>query len=133
MRHFFAAIFVTIWASGLFAQPRDDVQATIQSQIDAFLANDVAQAFTFASPGIQGLFKTPQRFGEMVQRGYPMVWRPSGITYLEQQNRAGQVWQNVLITDQQGRGHLLRYRLSQEKDGWKISGVEHLRDHAPNV
>ena len=40
-------------------------------------------AFDYASPTIRGIFGSPDRFGAMVQQGYPMVYRPSEVRYLE--------------------------------------------------
>ena len=52
------------------------IESVISKQIEAFRADDFATAFTFASPNIRSMFGTPDNFGVMVRRGYPMVWRP---------------------------------------------------------
>lgn len=106
----------------------EPIQNTIRSQIDAFLADDFARAFTFASPTIKGLFGSPDNFGQMVRQGYPMVHRPSDIKMLELRNVAGALWQKVMITDQQGRTHLLDYQMIETPEGWQINGVQLLRD-----
>ena len=54
----------------------DAIENTIRSQVDAMQADDWEKAFTFASPTIQGIFRSPFNFSEMVKRGYPMVWKP---------------------------------------------------------
>lgn len=59
------------------------IRGVIGSQLDAFEADDVDRAFGFASNGIRGMFGTPERFGQMVREGYPMVWRPGEVRYLE--------------------------------------------------
>jgi hypothetical protein len=97
--------------------------ATIQGQIDAFLADDFATAFTFASPAIKGIFGTSDRFGSMVRQGYPMVWRPGSVRYLDLEDRAGALYQKVLITDAQGVPHLLEYQMIETAEGWQINGV----------
>lgn len=105
-----------------------DVSAVIQAQIDAFLADDLDTAFTYASPGIRRMFRTPERFGEMVQRGYPMVWRPDTVRYLDRREHpGGGVIQRVMITDQEGRLHVLDYLMLPGDAGWNIGGVELLR------
>ena len=81
------------------------IEATIGSQIEAFLRDDFAEAFTFASPNIQGMFGTHERFGQMVRQGYPMVWRPGNVEYLDLRSERGALWQRVLIRDRQGRVH----------------------------
>jgi hypothetical protein len=100
------------------------IETTIQNQFDAFLKDDIATAFSFASPGIKGLFGTPENFGRMVQKGYPMVWRPSDVKYLELREVAGRLWQRVMVTDQSGRTHLLDYQMIQTPDGWEINAVQ---------
>jgi hypothetical protein len=100
------------------------IQNTIQSQLNAFMADDFATAFTFASPTIKGMFGTSENFGMMVQKGYPMVHRPADVTMLELREVAGNLWQRVMITDQQGRTHLLDYQMVETPDGWQINGVQ---------
>jgi hypothetical protein len=108
----------------------DQIARTIQNQLDAFLADDVATAFTFASPGIKQLFRTPERFGEMVRTGYPMVWRPADVRYLERRVMNGRTVQRVMIIDQQGGLHLLDYLMIETAEGWQIAGVQLLQGRA---
>ena len=106
------------------------IARTIQSQLDAFLADDFPTAFTFASPGIKRMFGTPERFGEMVRSGYPMVWRPSEVRYLERRDLNGAIVQRVMIIDQQGGLHLLDCMMVETGEGWQIAGVQLLRGSA---
>jgi hypothetical protein len=105
-----------------------DIRATIGAQLDAFIADDFAQAFSYASPMIQSLFGTSDRFGMMVRNGYPMVWRPADVRYLELEQRGESLYQQVLIRDQQGGVHLLEYQMIRNQAGWRINGVQILRD-----
>ncbi len=100
------------------------IQQSIQSQLNAFMADDFATAFTFASPTIQGLFGTSENFGMMVRNGYPMVHRPADVKMLELREVAGTLWQRVMITDQQGRTHMLDYQMIETAEGWQINGVQ---------
>ena len=110
------------------AQDRDPaIEGVIQSQIEAFLQDDFDRAFTFASPGIKQFFGTSERFGLMVRQGYPMVWRPADVQYLDQEPRGGAVLQKVLITDGDGVPHVLEYQMIPTPDGWQINGVQLLR------
>jgi hypothetical protein len=131
----FAALIGLMWASAVSAQDvqpaEPDIEATIGAQIDAFLIDDFAKAFTYASPNIQGMFGSADRFGSMVQNGYPMVWRPGDVQYLELRDVAGALWQRVMIRDQLGGVHMLDYQMIQTPDGWRINGVQLLR--APDV
>lgn len=125
-RALLSLILVTFAAFAAPAQetPVPAIQTTIQNQFDAFLQDDVATAFTFASPSIKGVFGSAERFGQMVQQGYPMVWRPADVKYLELRNIAGNLWQRVMVTDQAGRVHLLDYQMIETPDGWQINAVQ---------
>lgn len=99
------------------------IEGTIRAQIDAFRQDDFATAFSYASPGIQAMFGTSERFGRMVVQGYPMVHRPAEVRMLGQEQRDGQLWQKVMITDAEGRIHLLGYEMVETPEGWRIDGV----------
>ena len=107
------------------------IQSVISSQIEAFQVDDFDTAFTFASPTIKRLFGSSDRFGAMVQRGYPMVWRPAKVEYLGLDTIQGLLVQQVLITDQSGTLHTLAYQMVETPEGWQINGVQILR--APQV
>ncbi len=106
------------WAQGT------EIEGVIGNQIEAFKADNFDQAFEFASPMIQGIFRTPENFGRMVTQGYPMVWRPAEVTYLELREKDGALWQKVQIVDSEGRVHILDYRMLDTETGWKINGVQ---------
>lgn len=106
------------------AQAEDSsIEQVIRDQIAAFKADDFPTAFGFASPGIRALFGTPERFGQMVRQGYPMVWRPRDVTFLEQSPPSGRVVQRLSLRDAQGQHHLLDYFMVQTAAGWRIDGV----------
>lgn len=100
------------------------IETVIQQQFDAFRAEDVGTAFSFASPNIKGMFGTPENFGRMVRDGYPMVWRPAEVQFLDLRRVAGNLWQRVMVTDQAGRTHLLDYQMIETDQGWQINGVQ---------
>lgn len=103
------------------------IEATISQQLEAFKADDFGAAFDFASPTIKNIFRTPENFGAMVKQGYPMVWRPGEVTFLEQREVAGEIWQKVQIVDGAGRVHILDYQMIQTPEGWQINGVQLLQ------
>ena len=109
----------------------DPIQRVISDQITAFLADDFDTAFSFASPNIKRLFGSPDRFGQMVRDGYPMVHRPEEVTMLDQRPVDGRVMQRVMIRDMGGRVHMLAYQMIETEEGWQINGVQILR--APEV
>lgn len=117
-------------ASGAFAQ-NAEIEANIAAQIQAFKADDFVTAFTFASPNIQNFFGTPENFGTMVRNGYPMVWRPAEVRFLELREVAGALWQKVMITDGNGQVHVLDYQMVRQENGWKINGVQLLGNSDP--
>ncbi|MEL7253029.1 MAG: DUF4864 domain-containing protein [Pseudomonadota bacterium] len=125
MKHFFAVILVcavTAMSPGP-GKANEAVKSVISSQIDAFLNDDFVTAFDFASPMIQGIFGTPERFGAMVRNGYPMVWRPADVEFLTSEDRDGAVLQTVKITDGGGRLYFLEYEMIETDQGWLINGV----------
>lgn len=119
---FLAAAFVAATALGAQAQDAE-IQNTITQQFEAFKADDFATAFTFASPSLQSYFMTAENFGRMVTSGYPMVWRPADVTYLELREEDGTFHQKIEIQDAQGRLHFLEYRMQRTQTGWRINGV----------
>ncbi|WJY22999.1 DUF4864 domain-containing protein [Fontisubflavum oceani] len=135
MRRIYLAILMICAGAVAAAQevlaPNPAIERTIQNQFEAFLADDVDDAWTYASPNIQRLFQTPERFGQMVEEGYPMVWRPGQIDYLDLQTLGGLIVQRVQIIDGQGVAHVLGYQMIETEAGWQINGVRILR--APQV
>ena len=124
MRYLTSIVIFLIFSLSAIAGEKEEVQAAINGQFQAFLEDDVRRAFSFASPSIRSIFKTPENFGDMVQRGYPMVWRPARVTFLEHKENAQGRTQVVQIFDSAGKAHYLRYFVTETQNGWKISGVQ---------
>ena len=119
-------LFIGLMASPILAEddPQPQIQTVIENQIAAFQVDDFAVAFSYASPSIQSMFGTAENFGVMVQRGYPMVWRPAEVQFLDLRKMSGDFWQQVLIRDQAGVRHMVLYRMQKGPDGWRINGVQ---------
>ena len=107
--------------------PGDSIRAVISGQIEAFRAGDMAEAFGFASDGIQGMFETPERFGTMVESGYAMVIAPAELQFLELRYVDGALWQKLLVKDGADVWHVLDYKMVNQDDAWRIDGVQFLR------
>jgi hypothetical protein len=122
MRHMISAILVTL-ALALPAKANEDIEKVISNQIDAFLADDFETAFTYASPMIKDIFGTPEKFGQMVRQGYPMVWRPSEVNFLSIDRRGKELWQNVMVRDAEGALYILEYQMVPGGTGWLINAV----------
>ncbi|MEP2783808.1 MAG: DUF4864 domain-containing protein [Pseudoruegeria sp.] len=108
------------------AAQESTTQETISNQIIAFQSGAIGEAFEFASPSIQGLFGSPENFGQMVQSGYPMVWEPGQVTFLEADDLGHMQTQIVMIKDQSGVLHFLEYQLVIVDGNWRINGVRFL-------
>ena len=129
MRAFLLALVAVVSLTGAAAaqdsaSPDTAIRNTIQSQIDAFLRDDFATAFTFAAPNIRNMFRTPENFGAMVRNGYPMVWRPEDVRFGALREIDGALWQTVILRDAQGVTHALGYRMVEQDGEWRISGVQ---------
>lgn len=133
MRRLLIALIVMVGLTGPAMAQNQDIEATIGAQIEAFRADDFDTAFTYASPMIQGIFRTPDNFGVMVRRGYPMVWRPAEVRYLDLREIGGRLWQRVMITDAAGNVHLLDYEMIELESGWKINGVQRVDTDAQSA
>ena len=102
----------------------EPIQSTITAQIEAFRASDFETAFTYASPSIKQMFRTPANFGSMVVTGYPMVVNPAMVEMQDLRTVAGALWQRVRVTDQKGQAFLLDYQMIEGPDGWVINAVQ---------
>ena len=130
MLRFLYAVIFSLGFCGAVVAENSDVSAAIEAQIEALEQDDFATAFTYASPSIRQIFRTPENFGTMVQRGYPMVWRPAQVEFLNQRIEAGSLVQTVQITDRKGVVHTLDYLMAETAQGWKINGVRLLDSNA---
>ncbi len=116
-----AAAVLAAWPAWAQEEP---IQSTITAQIEAFRASDFETAFTFASPTIKQMFRTPANFGSMVVTGYPMVVNPAMVEMQDLRTVAGALWQRVRVTDQRGQAFLLDYQMIEGPDGWLINAVQ---------
>ncbi|MDZ7709088.1 MAG: DUF4864 domain-containing protein [Roseovarius sp.] len=121
-RTILSLLFTILFLVPLHAQ-ESTARDVISDQISAFQADDVTRAYQFASPFIREKFGSPETFGRMVREGYPMVWRPSEVTFLEARDMGGKLWQEVLLRDAEGRGWIAEYELVELDGILKINGV----------
>lgn len=125
MKTIIFSLFLLIWPTASFANDTDTIkiQETISQQISSFQVDDFEKAFTFASPSIKSMFGNSENFGKMVRRGFPMVWRTKGVTYLKLSILNGDPVQRVMITDINAEIFILNYIMTKTDKGWKIRGV----------
>lgn len=127
------ALLVILSSPRAQAQTLETPPQIIAAQIAAFQNDDFDTAFGYASAFIQHIFGTPDRFGQMVMTGYPMVHRPASVRYLDLINRAGAQFQRVLVTDQAGALFVLEYEMIATANGLRINGVLLVRDSGAGV
>lgn len=130
MRYVMGILSAMFLAGAAFAQDQG-IEDVIGEQLQAFNDRDIEDAWQYASPMIQGLFQTPDNFGNMVRNGYPMVWTNRDVEFLELGEINGVLTQRVLIRDGEGVAYILEYAMIQTADGWRINGVQVLP--APDV
>ncbi|MEM0944915.1 MAG: DUF4864 domain-containing protein [Pseudomonadota bacterium] len=124
MRAIFGLVAALLLALPVAAEePADSIQAVIADQIAAFGRADVEAAYAHASPVIQRKFGSAGRFGQMVEGGYPMIWRPSTWRMLELEDRSGSLFQTVLFADQAGELYEADYEMIEIDGIWRINGV----------
>lgn len=133
LTRFLAALafaFAVLTGSQALADPaaKPAITSTIQNQFEAFKQDDFERAFSYASPNIKRIFGSHQNFGAMVQRGYPMVHRPSDVRFLDLREENGAPTQKVQVRDAGGKTHLLEYQMIETEDGWQINGVRLLKN-----
>jgi hypothetical protein len=106
--------------SSVLVRAADDVavgQSAIRSQEDAFSRDDAATAYTFASPGIQSWYRTPETFMFMVRNGYAPVYRHRSFEFGEARTADGKIVQEVHIIDANGEAWEALYTLEPQSDG----------------
>jgi len=122
------ACSLTAWALAAPALPTADqraIRTVIQSQLDAFAAEDAQRAFALATPAIRQQFGTADVFIEMVRSGYPVVYRPARVSFLQPERDGATVLQRVQMTDAAGRAWVASYRMERQANGrWLIGGCE---------
>lgn len=105
-----------------------EARAVIQSQLDAFVAESAEDAYEFAAPNIRSMFPSAKVFGQMVKRGYPMVWSPADTEFLDAKKRGNGIVQRLRVIDRKGRAHIAEYMMVQVDGEWRIAGVSITRD-----
>lgn len=102
---------------------KGEFQRIIQSQIQAFNADDGNAAYAFAAPGIRRMFPTPEAFMGMVKQGYAPVYRQKSFRFGDTEMKGQHPVQQVTIVDAEGRTWTAYYAFEKQSDGsWLISG-----------
>lgn len=97
----------------------------IEDQLNAFRSGDHDRAYSHAAPSIKRFFPTVDQFIAMVRNGYEPVYAPGEYRFGRNVFLYGEVYQEVIVTDETGRQWQAVYTLKQQEDGsWKITGVK---------
>jgi len=121
-----SALALAMWlsspASAFSEADRSAVQAVIEQQLNAFLSDDAAAAYSHAAPGIKTMFPTQDRFMELVRRAYPPVYRSRTHGFADLQETPRGLEQTVDIVDAAGEFWTAVYTLQRQPDGsWRIA------------
>lgn len=128
MRKLMLVIALLLAPVGAVAQPLgpDDkaaIAAVIEQQLKAFQRDDGSDAFSYASPMIQGMFRNPDIFMDMVRNGYPPVYRPRAYEFQGLDLSSGEPVQEVYLVGPDGEEVIARYTMQRQPDGsWRING-----------
>ena len=124
-------IRVALPAGALSAEDEKNIRSVVQGQLDALANDDATTAFSFAAPNVRNAFVTAPRFLDMVQRGYPVVYRPASVAFLKVEGKNKLAFQRVQMTDQAGVPWLATYSLALQKNGaWRITGCSVLENRS---
>ena len=87
--------------------------------------DDWSKAFSFASPAIRKRFGSPQRFKEMVLKGYKIVYRLRSVSFqgVEVFGVAPGFVFHMIGTDGQA-ARVVYLMIKDEDEGWRIAGVQ---------
>ena len=101
------------------------VRLVIQSQLNAFAADDATRAFSYAAPAIRTQFGDAEHFMAMVRAGYPMVYRPGAVSFFKPELIGSVMVQMVKFSDLAGAEWVATYRLQRQRNkSWRISACE---------
>ena len=112
-----------VHAEALKAADEKAVLAVVRGQLAAFARDDADKAFSYAAPNVRQSVGSAAEFMAMVQRGYPVVYRPASTAFLKPEGKGDEAVQRVQMTDARGNPWLAIYSLQRQKSGaWRITG-----------
>ena len=116
---------VSLHAAAFSPAQEKSVRAVVEAQLAALARDDAVKAFSFAAPNVRQAVGSAAAFLAMVQRGYPVVYRPASVAFLKPEGKGDQAIQRVQMVDDNGDAWLAIYSLQLQKDrSWRISGCQ---------
>jgi hypothetical protein len=99
------------------------IRKVIGDQLAALKAGNGAKAMTFAAPGIQEQFGTPDNFLRMVRNGYSQLLDARRTQFLEGAVIDGAVVQPLRLVLPDETVMVALYQMQKQADGsWRIAG-----------
>jgi hypothetical protein len=100
-------------------------QSSIEAQLQAFLADDNATAYSYAAPNVKRIFPTLDTFMGMVTSGYQPVQKPQSYSFGKfEWMSSTTIAQQVFIVGPDGKHYEALYTLELQPDGvFRITGV----------
>jgi hypothetical protein len=122
-----SCIIMVAWFFTLPVRAASDdaaIKTVIEDQLNAFAADNGAQAYSHAAPIVQGVFPTVDMFMTMVKKGYPPVYRNTERVYGKSfEDGLGRPAMRVVLTGADGKRYEAIYSMEKQADGsWKIAG-----------
>jgi len=116
-------------AAAIDAADRSAIRRAIHGQLQAFRRDDADGAYAYASPGVQGMFPSADRFMSMVEQGYKPVYKSRSHAFGALRETEAGLFQSVRVKDSDGVDWTALYALERQPDGtWKISGCQIVRE-----
>jgi hypothetical protein len=130
-----AIALTLIVAAPANAADGDDIKSVIESQLNAFAADDGNGAYAHAAPIVKQVFPTVEQFMAMVKQGYQPVYRNTNRIYSDVfPDRLGRPAMRVVLTGQNGKRYEALYAMEKQADGtWKIASCMVLEIPAQEV
>lgn len=101
----------------------EKVRSVIVAQLEALAEDDADRAFQTATPAVREAIGSSGRFLAMVRGSYPMVYRPSSVSFHKPEGEQGSVMQLVEIKDGNDKSWIALFALELQPDNtWRISG-----------
>ena len=129
MRRFVLALWLAVATVGSVAAlelapaERAAIRGVFEAQLYAFRRDDGVAAFGYASPSIRAMFRTAERFMNMVREGYAPVYRPRRVEFRDVVSWRGRITQRVYLVGPDGAPVIANYLMERQADGtWRIDG-----------
>lgn len=123
MRAFLLVAVVLFCALPGSADDGAEIGALIRDQFAAFAERDAEKAYSYASPMIQTMFRTPENFARMVEGGYPMIWSAEDVDLLGLREEGGRLMQRLSVKGPDGGRYYFDYEMIRVDGQWRINGV----------